>query len=57
MFFSDSQPAYIVRAFDRSPETGVKLHQEEFSLLESPDGDIALTPVYDQFSSIVHFSK
>jgi len=117
IYFSDGQPAYIVRRFDRNPETGEKLHQEDFcqlsgrspdanganykydasyeevgellyqfcpaapvealklfrqivfnyligngdahlknfSLLESRDGDMLLTPAYDLLSTGVHF--
>jgi len=119
LFFSDGQPAYIVRRFDRCPATGQKLHQEDFcqlsgrssdtngpnykydasyeevgdllrrfcpaapvealklfrqivfnyvvgngdahlknfSLLESPDGDMVLTPAYDLLSTSVHFPE
>ncbi len=37
--FPDGAPAYVVRRFDRSAETGVKLHQEDFCQLSgrSPD--------------------
>ena len=117
MYFSDGVPAYIVRRFDRRPDTGEKLHQEDFcqlsgrspdtngpnykydasyeevgellyhfcpaapiealklfrqiifnyligngdahlknfSLLESRDGDMLLTPAYDLLSTSVHF--
>jgi len=117
IFFSDGSPAYLVRRFDRSPDTGKKLHQEDFcqlsgrssdtngpnykydssyeevgellyrfcpaapiealklfrqiifnyligngdahlknfSLLESRDGDMVLTPAYDLLSTSVHF--
>jgi len=117
VFFSDGQCAYIVRRFDRSSETGEKLHQEDFcqlsgrssdtngandkydasyeevgerlyqfcpaapiealklfrqiifnyligngdahlknfSLLESRDGDLLLSPAYDLLSTSVHF--
>jgi len=117
VFFQDGAPAYIVRRFDRSAETGGKLHQEDFcqlsgrsaetggphykydssyeevgellyrycpaariaalklfrlivfnyligngdahlknfSLLESRDGDMLLSPAYDLLNTSLHF--
>lgn len=39
IFFSDGLPAYLVRRFDCSPDTGEKLHQEDFCQLSGWSSD------------------
>lgn len=41
VFFQEGMPAYIVRRFDRSSETGEKLHQEDFCQLSGRSSDTA----------------